>query len=110
MACLWRYRRIMSRKRRTEPAAPLPLGLDLANAPSAGEAYSRVVKAFDEGRLSPAHARIAVEFLKLRSTVVAAEEFRKRLELAEAAAREAQRRASLPAARQTVDVTPGGAT
>jgi hypothetical protein len=83
-----------------------PLGLDLASAATAGEAYARVCAAFDAGRLSPAQARIAVDLLKVRSTVVAAEEFRKRIELAEAAAREAQRRALIPARQVTVDLEP----
>jgi hypothetical protein len=81
--------------------------MDLAGASTAGEAYDRVCRAFDEGRLTPAQARVAVELVKVRSTVVAAEEFRKRLELTEATAREAQRRAltaSLPARRATLDM------
>ncbi|MGC3998080.1 MAG: hypothetical protein QM767_11555 [Anaeromyxobacter sp.] len=93
-------------KREPAPSAPRPLGLDLAGAASAGEAYERIARAFDEGRLSAADARIAVDLLKIRSTVVAAEEFRRRLELAEAAAREAQR-ASLPARRQVIEVEEG---
>jgi hypothetical protein len=96
----------MKRARTAEPAPAVPLGIDLATAATAGEAYERVCRAFDEGKLTPAQARIAVELLKVRSTVVAAEEFRKRLELAEATAREAQRRAVLPARRATVEVEP----
>ena len=65
------------------------LGIGLAEAKTAGEAYDRVARAFDEGRLTPAQARVAVDLVKVRSTVVAAEEFRKRLELAEAMSRSA---------------------
>jgi hypothetical protein len=43
--------------------------MDLASASTAGEAYDRVVRAFDAGRLTPAQARVAVELLKVRSTV-----------------------------------------
>ncbi len=93
--------------RRTEPEAPAALGVDLASASTAGEAYDRVVRAWDEGKLTTAQARVAVEFLKVRSTVVAAEEFRKRMELLEASAREARRAAVLgPARAATVTMEP----
>lgn len=85
-----------------EPEAPAAIGIDLAGASTAGEAYDRIVKAWDEGKLSTAQARVAVEFLKVRSTVVAAEEYRKRLELLEASAREARRASILGPARAAI--------
>jgi hypothetical protein len=95
-----------------EPAGGGEGGLpDLTLPKPTGEAYNAVCAAWSEGRLSPAQARVAVDLLKVRATVVAAEEFGRRLALAEAVAADAQRRALLgPAAGRTVDVeSKGGA-
>ncbi len=90
-------------------ASPDSSRLDLASARTAGEAYDRIARALDNPALPPAtRVRLAIDLLKARPNVVAEDEFRKRLELAEAAAREAQRRAVLPAHRAVVDVAAGG--
>jgi len=83
-----------------------PLDLDLAGAKTAGELYDRIAQAMDQGKVAVS-ARDLIELLKARSVVVAAEEFRKRLELTEAIARDAQRRA-LPPGRATVEVASEG--
>ena len=89
--------------REPDPQSAAPIGIGLAEARTAGEAYDRVVRAFDDGKLTPAQARIAVELVKVRSTVVAAEEFARRLSLTESAARDAQQRAALPARRAVIE-------
>ncbi len=76
------------------PAAP-PSPLGLAEATTAGEAYDKIARALDAADLSPGERiRLAIQLLRERAGVVSAEEFRRRLELTEATAREAQRRAA----------------
>jgi hypothetical protein len=72
-----------------------------------GEAFARLAQAIDAGKVTIGEAKLIADILERRLRVLDAEKFRQRLELAEATAREAQRRAALPPARASVvDVTP----
>jgi hypothetical protein len=95
----------MKRARSTgaDPTPPAALDLRLADG-TPGEAFERLARAVDERRVTIGEARQLADILERRLHVLDAERFAKRLELAEATAREAQRRALLPARRATVEV------
>ena len=78
------------------------LNLRLAEGTPA-EAFERLAKAIDRGELTIPHGKAVADILERRLRIVDAEKFRVRLELAEAAAREHQRR--LPASGQLVDLS-----
>lgn len=59
----------------------------LEEARTVGEGYNAVVRAFAHGKLDVAHAKVAVDLIRVRSTIVAAEEYRRRLELIESESR-----------------------
>lgn len=93
----------------TNPVPPPAPALELRLADGTpAEAFERLARAVDDRRVTISEARQLADILERRLHVLDAERFRARLELAEAAAREAQRRAvqgSLPASRATMDVS-----
>jgi hypothetical protein len=94
-----------SRQESTDQSGPA--GIDISTALTAGQAYDSVVAAWRSGRLTDTQTKQAVELLKLRSGVVAAEQFHQRLAEAEAAHRAnlaVQRQLAAPARRQVVEV------
>lgn len=77
----------------TAPEAPSePLGL--AEAATTEDMFRLVVKAIDEGRVDTARGRLLLEAVKVRLPVVEVADFRRKLEAAEAQAREAARLAA----------------
>ena len=90
-----------------------PAGVDISSALTAGQAYDSVVAAWKTGRLTDTQTKQAIELLKLRSGVVAAEEFHRRLAEAEAAHRASlaiQRQLVGPARQRVVDIAQSPAT
>lgn len=85
-----------------EGSAPGVLDLRLAEGTPA-EAFERLAKAIDRGDLTIPHGKAVADILERRLRIIDAEKFRVRLELAEAAAREHQRR--LPASAAVVDTS-----
>ena len=100
-----------SRRQTTESEhtdAPVLLDLRLAEG-TPGEAFERVARAIDSGQLTIPQGKAAAEILERRLRILDAEKFRQRLELAEARALEATRRAGAhptPASRALVEVNP----
>jgi hypothetical protein len=104
----------MTRQARAEPAAEklrskaLNLGL---SSVTTSEAYTRLLLALDEGKVSVREAEQIATVLFKGITIRDAEVYRVRLAAAEAKALEAARlagRALGPASKRTVDVTPEG--
>lgn len=94
----------MKRARPVETdSPPPPLELRLADG-TPGEAFERLAKAIDARQVTISEAKALADIIDRRLTVLDAERFRARLELAEATAREATRRAALPARSATVDL------
>jgi hypothetical protein len=97
----------MKRNPQSEPLPPVALELRLADG-TPGEAFGRLAAAIDSGKVTIAEAKALADILERRLRILDAEEFRRRLEMAEARALEAARRGATlpaPAARATVDVT-----
>lgn len=82
------------------------LDLRLADGTPA-DAFRRLAKAIDERRVSIHQAREVADILERRLRILDAEEFRRRLEAAEARALEIARRSSpsLPASKTVVDMS-----
>ncbi len=87
----------MARKRASDvQSTPVVRSLRLAEGTPA-EAFERLAKAIDAGEVTIGDAKHLADILERRLKIMDAEAFRKRLELAEARALEAQKqRAALP--------------
>lgn len=67
-------------RRRWQP----PRSLALSEAETVGELYDRLVRQYDSGKLDIGRARIALELVKLKATIVASEDTERRLAALEA--------------------------
>jgi hypothetical protein len=56
-----------------------PKNLSLADAESLRDMYERLVQQWDRGKLTPSAARTGLELVKLRATIVTAEDTERRL-------------------------------
>lgn len=63
-----------------------PRSLALAEAETVGELYERLVRQFDSGKLTPAAVKAGVELVRLKATIVSAEDMERRLQALEAGA------------------------
>jgi hypothetical protein len=99
---------VMKRGKQTETTERIALELRLADGTPA-EAFGRLAAAIDDGRVTIAEGKLLADILERRLRILDAEEFRRRLEMAEARALESARRSPAlpaPAARATVEVPP----
>ena len=96
----------MRRKTASKEVEPTPVvrSLRLADG-SPAEAFGRLAAAIDSGEVTIQEGKAIADILERRLRILDAEEFRKRLELAEARSREAARLSRpMPASRTLLEV------